>query len=278
MKFLNPSELKYMGHRSKDIIKYNCPFCQERRGSPDLGGHLRIHMNLGVYHCFKCDASMKTTGVFLRLTSFSHSAKKELPKKREVKLPEDFYYLFQSRDDFFPIFKEYIKFRAIKTPDVRKYKMGFTADLNDPLFGRLIFPHYDEETGKLDFIQGRTVFEDDEGPRYYSLGDKPLFKSFVGSVDSGVLVEGVFDVIKASRVVPSAALFGHTISSKQKEQIYKSFSKRIVIALDADASESIISCMKQIKDREIIPILLRKKDVDEFNKSDLKRLSERVYQ
>ena len=277
MRILNPSELKEAGRRGHDI-RYNCPFCGERKNSPDLKGHLHINMNLGVYHCFRCDASMKTTGIFLRLTSFKSLSKNEIPKKREVKLPEDFYSLFKSRDDFFPLFKEYIKFRVIRTSDVKKYKMGFTADLNDPMFGRLIFPHYDEDTNKLDFIQGRTVFEDDEGPRYYSLGDKPLFKSFRGSVDSGVLVEGVFDVIKASRVVPSAALFGHTISSKQKEQIYKSFSKRIVIALDADASESIISCMEQIKDREIIPILLRKKDVDEFNEFDLKGLHERVYQ
>lgn len=277
MRFLNPSELKEAGRRGLDI-RYDCPFCKERKGSPDTKGHLHINMNLGVYHCFRCDASMRTTGIFLRLTSSKSSYKNEVSKKREVKLPEDFYYLFQSRDDFFPIFKEYIKLREIKTPEIRKYKMGFTADLNDPMFGRLIFPHYDEETNKLDFIQGRTVFEDDEGPRYYSLGDKPLFKSFVGSVNSGVLVEGVFDVIKASRVVPSAALFGHTISQKQKEQIHESFSKRIVIALDADASESIISCMEQIKDREIIPLLLRKKDVDEFTESDLRNLGERVYQ
>jgi DNA primase len=278
MKFLNPSELKYMGQRSKDIAKYNCPFCIERRGSPDSGGHLRINMSLGIYHCFKCDASMRTTGIFLRLTSFKPSSKKEVLTKKAVKLPQDFYPLLESKDDFFPIFKEYGRQRKLKTSEVLKYKIGFTADLSDPMFGRLIFPHYDEETDKLDFIQGRTVFEDDEGPRYYSLGDKPLFKSFTGSVNSGVLVEGIFDVIKASRVVPSAALFGHTISLKQKEQIHESFSKRIVIALDADASESIIFCMEQIKDREIIPILLRKKDVDEFNESDLKSLGERVYQ
>lgn len=277
MRFLNPSELKEVGHRGQDI-RYNCPFCEERKGSPDEKGHLHINMNLGVYHCFRCDASMRTTGIFLRLTLSKSLPEREFLKKKKVKFPQDFHPLFDSREDFFPIYREYAKLRGIKSLEIIKYKMGFTADLSDPMFGRLIFPHYDEKTNKLDFIQGRTVFEDDEGPRYYSLGDKPIFKSFVGSVKSGVLVEGIFDVIKASRVVPSAALFGHTISQKQKEEIYKSFSERIVIALDADASESIISCMGQIKDREIVPILLRKKDVDEFNESDLKNLHEKVYQ
>lgn len=266
-----------MGQRSKDISKYNCPFCEERKGSPDRSGHLRINLKMGVYHCFRCNASMRTTGIFLRLTSFKPFSKKELPKKREVKLPQDFYPLFESRDDFFPVFKEYAKQRGLKSSEVLKYKIGFTADLSDPMFGRLIFPHYEEDTNKLDFIQGRSIFEDEEGLRYYSLGDKPLIKSFVGSVNSGVIVEGYFDMIKGSRAVPSAALLGHTISPKQKEQIHKSFCRRVVIALDADASPSIISCMNEIKDREVIPILLRKKDVDEFTEGDLKSLVEKVY-
>jgi hypothetical protein len=274
MKFLDTSELKQLGQRGDDK-RYLCPFCEDRKGSSDhFPGHLHINLKMGVFHCFRCDASPRTTGIYLRLTSFQPL--KRIPKIKKVSLPNDFYSLSESTDSFFPIYKEYANKRGVNKTDVKRYHVGFTADLSDPLFGRLIFCHYDEDTNKLDFIQGRSVFEGDKD-RYYSPGDKPLFKSFKGSVKSGLIVEGIFDMIRSSRLAPSAALLQHLISEKQSQQIYDSFTKRIVLALDADASESIIPCMNKIKKREVIPVLLKKKDVDELSDYELKILVEKVY-
>lgn len=283
MRFLDLSALKLVGKRKGDKqLRYICPFCKERRGTPDTKGHLFVDLNQGIYHCFRCDASPKKTNLYIYSSIYKRVF--EQPKfisetSTTIFLPNDYCYLKESTENFFPIFEEYVKERGITKDDEYKYNMGFTIDLNNPFFGRLIFCYFDEvakEDWDLVFYQGRWVLESENPCKYLSCGDKPLFKSFRGQVKKGMIVEGFFDMVKSSRFIPSAAILGHNITEKQGISITKSFSEKVILALDSDVPGDIIHCVKQIKGPEVIPIFLPRKDIDEMDDNEVERLIRKV--
>ena len=279
MRFLDLSTLKLVGKRKGDKeLRYICPFCKERRGTPDTKGHLYVNLDQGIYHCFRCDASPKTTNLYI-YSSIYKRVFEFISETSTVFLPNDYCFLKESNKDFFPIFKEYAKERGITKDDESKYYMGFTIDLDNPFFGRLIFCYF-EDIGPGDwdlvFYQGRWILESENPCKYLSCGNKPLFKSFQGQVKVGMIVEGFFDMVKASRSIPSAAILGHSISDKQSESITKSFSDKVILALDSDVPGDIIYCIKKIKGPTVIPIFLPKKDIDEMDDSEIERLIRKI--
>jgi len=279
MKFLDLSTLKLVGKRANGKeLRYICPFCKERRGTPDTKGHLYVNLDQGIYHCFRCDASPKNTNLYIYSSIYKRA--KSISETSTISLPKDYCFLTESKKDFFPVFGEYARERGITNADEVKYNIGFTIDLNDPFFGRLIFCYFEEgiNEGVLDlaFYQGRWVLESENPCKYLSCGDKPLFKSFMGQEKKGIIVEGFFDMVKASRFVPSAAILGHSISDKQSESITKSFSDKVILALDSDVPGDIIHCIKKIKGPTVIPIFLPKKDIDEMDDSEIERLIRKV--
>jgi len=281
MKFLDLSTLKLVGKRANGKeLRYICPFCKERRGTPDTKGHLYVNLDQGIYHCFRCDASPKNTNLYIYSSIYKRAVDRNKPLGSSgISLPKDYCFLHESAKDFFPIFGEYARERGITDMDEVKYDIGFTIDLNDPFFGRLIFCYFediDQENLNLVFYQGRWVLESENPCKYLSCGDKPLFKSFRGQVKEGIIVEGFFDMVKASRFIPSAAILGHSISDKQSESITKSFSDKVILALDSDVPGDIIHCIKKIKGPTVIPIFLPKKDIDEMNNSEIERLIRKV--
>lgn len=53
--------------------RYNCPFCILIGKTPDTKGHLYVNWSKGVYHCFRCGASGKTTQLKdVPLTLYKH--------------------------------------------------------------------------------------------------------------------------------------------------------------------------------------------------------------
>jgi len=282
MKYLDLSTLKLIGKRANGKeLRYICPFCKERRGTSDTKGHLYVNLDQGIYHCFRCDASPKNTNLYIYSSIYKRvTDRNKLLGASNISLPKDYCSLHESKKDFFPIFMEYARERGIIDVDKVKYDIGFTIDLNDPFFGRLIFCYYEKgiNEGDLDlvFYQGRWVLESENPCKYLSCGDKPLFKSFRGQVKEGIIVEGFFDMVKASRFIPSAAILGHSISDKQSESITKSFSEKVILALDSDVPGDIIHCVKKIKGPTVIPIFLPKKDIDEMDDSEIEKLIRKV--
>lgn len=254
---------------------YLCPFCVSRIKTPDhLPGHLHVNKEKGLYHCFRCGASPKATGYIPVIPNYFQRVFKEEEEKAAPKLPSDFVPLSESSSDFFPHFKHYALSRGITPEHARRFKIGFTLDTFSPFYGRLIFQFFDDKG--LQFIQGRAVSAD-INPPYWSSGMKILGKSFDNSVDEGVIVEGVFDLIKSSQIVPTGVIFGNRIRDKRmKDMVKKSFKKRIFIALDADVPGSLITFIKEFPDREVYPIFLRKKDFGSLTIKEIEEILKRV--
>lgn len=251
-------------------LRYNCPFCAERKGSPDAKGHLHINVEKGIYHCFRCEASFKNTGVILRKFHKSKNLdQNKLVKVDKVNLPQPYYQLFESKDDFFPIFRDYAKSRGITNLEIKKYYIGFTGDINSPFFGRLIFCWKDN--GKITFFQGRDVIGN--SPKYLSMGNKPFFSSFKDPVDCAIVTEGIFDMINASKVIPSGAVLGHSVSPEQRKTINYLIKDKIILIFDADSYSQIVSFVNMFPNKKVHPIFLsRKKDLGEMSISEIKEI------
>jgi len=256
---------------------YLCPFCVTRsaKKTPDLKGHLHVNKTKGVYNCFRCGASPKATGYIPVLPDYPKRIFKELEEKEKAKTPSGFVPLRESGDDFFPYYIDYAIKRGVTDEDISKYNMGFDIDPYSPFYGRLIFHFYDD-SGKLTFLQGRAISEDLE-PKYWSNGIKTLGKSFSGSVSEGLIVEGFFDLIKSSRIIPTGAIFSHRVKDKNmKFLITKSFKSRIFLAIDSDVPGAFISFIREFSNREIIPLFLHKKDIGDMTVKETRRELERV--
>jgi len=255
---------------------YLCPFCVSRIKSPDHPpGHLQVNKEKGVYNCFRCGASPKSTGYIPVIPQYPQRIFKEEDEKKKTRLPDSFVSLNESSEDFFPYYMQYAVDRGVTKDHIERFQIGFILDSYSPFYGRLIFQFFDD-SGKLQFIQGRAVSDDMEPP-YWSNGQKILAKSFEGSVDEGVVVEGIFDLIKSSQVVPTGVIFGNKVrDERMKLMIRRSFKKKIFIALDADMPGALISFIKEFPDREVCPIFLRKKDFGSLEKEEIQKILARV--
>ncbi|MCL6542084.1 MAG: hypothetical protein K6T87_16125 [Roseiflexus sp.] len=258
---------------------FNCPFCETRGKTRDTKGHLRVDLERGVYHCFRCEASFRNTGIFILLKGLGNWSikpkrlKNTTSKKNDhdlISLPKPYHALSESSEEFFPMFKEYAKARRISHLHEKKFNVGFTSDLTSPFFGRIIFCWYKDDS-ILSFFQGRDIIG--SGPKYLSLGEKPFFSSFNNPVDTAVVTEGIFDMIASSYVIPSGAILGSKVSPYQKEQIIELVKKKIILILDADCYQSVIPFVKEFPNRLVQPILLsKKKDLGDMEEEEIRRL------
>jgi len=281
MRSLKLSDLKHLkkvGVRPTGDEVYICPFCLSIRKSPDRVGHLFVNKSKwgGIYHCYRCGESGPLLGM-LYPRKPTELLTSDLEKENgSIEMPPFFVSLKESTNDFFPYYKDYAVKRGLTKELISKFNVGFTVDLGSVFYGRLIFCFYDKG-GELSFVQGRAVLKDIQ-PKYYSRGKKVLAKSFQGSVDSGLVSEGLFDMIKASKYIPSACLFTHRIRNDSPliKELKHSFTKKIYLALDSDVPGSIIPFMKVIRDREIVPVFIPKKDIGELSDRKLKEVIDKI--
>lgn len=267
-KFLDLQESMFFKRERNGELRYNCPFCIERRGSPDTKGHLHINIDRGIYHCFRCDASFKNTGVIIRRFYKVNENRKEIITKT-VELPQPYYSLYESNEDFFPVFSKYAESRSITRGDIKRYNIGFTGNINSPFFGRLIFCWI--ENKKVTFFQGRDVIGN--SPKYLSMGNKPFFSSFDNPVDCAVVTEGIFDMVNASRIIPSGAVLGHSVSPEQRDTIKYLIKKKIITVFDSDCYRAIIPFISMFPDRIVCPIFLtERKDLGEMNPDEIRNV------
>ena len=256
---------------------YLCPFCLKVRKTPDKKGHLFVNKNKwgGVWHCYRCDSSGIIEGMLVTNPDVKWVKSLEKEEIRKPELPQDFVPLSESKEDFFPVYKEYAEKRGITEDLIEKFNVGFTVGISGPFAQRLIFSFYDSK-GNLSFIQGRAINKKIE-PRYFSRGKIILAKSFEGSVDSGAVLEGIFDMAVASKYLPSAAIFRHRLQDPTLiKSIRRSFRKRIFLIVDSDVPGAIIPFIKAISDREVVPLFLRKKDISEYGEEERARFFGRV--
>ena len=243
-------------YKSNDEHLFACPYCGHHKNK------FSVNVEKNVYKCWICDARGKNLfRVIRRFGSFSQQEKwKELSgfkqdlgefdrlfevevvvEQREqiLEMPKGFQSLTRETNSAsFKRAKKYLAERGIGKYDILRWKMGYTTE--GPFKNRIIIPSFNS-AGDLNYFIARSFSGD-----YRRYMNPPVSRNivfnelYVDFSEEVMIVEGVFDAVKARNAVP---ILGSTI--RETSKLFKKIVKNdtpVLLALDPDAkkkSESI---------------------------------------
>lgn len=234
------------------VATYNCPFCAERKGSPDTKGHLYYYGDGKGYHCFRCGAHHSDGNLPAGITeSPTTGALEELADPQEVgkdalSHAEDAWKHERAR--------LYLMRRGITGEEVEEH--GILYATSGWLQGRVVFPIYGRR-GKQVYPAGppevvyfvARAIDFWRQPKYVNApwGKNGLVYT-VGLFPTQlvVVVEGIFDAFACHRAgFFAAALLGKRINAGQARTI-ASLARRAIVLLDSDAFASALEVSYQL--------------------------------
>lgn len=243
-------------YKSNEEHLFECPYCNHHKNK------FSVNVEKNVYKCWICDARGKNLfRVIRRFGTFSQQEKwKELsghqqdlgefdrlfeveivtePREQVLEMPQGFKSLTRDSNHKSHLRAlKYLSNRGIDKYDILKWKMGYTTE--GPFKNRIIIPSFNKD-GDLNYFIART-FSDD----YRRYMNPPVSRNivfnelYVDFQEEVVIVEGVFDAIKAHNAIP---ILGSTI--RENSKLFRkivSHDTSVLMALDPDAkkkSESI---------------------------------------
>jgi len=236
------------GYQSGHEHLFHCPFCKHHKRK------MSVNVEKSVFKCWICDKSGRDLGYVVRkfgtrqdrdewskyddrveITDFDFLfAEPEVPSEPRVDLPEALVSLTnRTPSRSAQIALRYLFKRGITKDDILKWKIGYCSD--GEYAGRVIVPSFNEN-GYANYFVARSY--GDAWPRYKNppaSRDIIFNELYINWDEDLVIVEGVFDAIKAGNAIP---LLGSTLreSSTLFQAIVKS-GNRVFVALDEDASK-----------------------------------------
>ena len=245
-------------HSSKGEQLFFCPFCKHHKPK------LSVNIEKNVFKCWVCDTRgrdnyylIKRFGNFnqqqewLKLTNqtdindfeimFSGSIQKDIVEQ-VIDLPDEYKSLANNTNLSQIPALNYLKKRGIDKKDVLKWRIGYCA--GGEYDGRVIIPSFNEN-GNVNYFVARSCR--DEFPRYKN---PPVSRNIAFnelSIDweeDVVIVEGVFDAIKAENAIP---LLGSTL--REDSALFQKLiehSPTVYIALDADVEKKASSLIQKL--------------------------------
>ncbi len=213
-----------------------CPFCARRGKGGDSGFRLCVHAVQGWGRCVHCDwKSRSAVKAVLRELSITDSVdfagsapEEELPP---VELPEDFQLLSDPHDELDREALRYLIDRGVTPAQIREKRIG--VSYVGRYAYRIIFPVYVD--GDLKGINARDFTGTSERKYLTNAGEKYLW-GFDPRAETVVLAEGVFKALRLETAtrISSAALLGHDLPERQREQIGRSALRRAILYPDPD--------------------------------------------
>ena len=236
------------GYQSGHEHLFHCPFCKHHKRK------MSVNVEKSVFKCWICDKSGRDLGYVVRkfgtrqdrdewskyddrveITDFDFLfAEPEVPSEPRVDLPEALVSLTnRTPSRSAQIALRYLSKRGVTRDDILKWKIGYCSD--GEYAGRIVVPSFNEN-GYANYFIARS--SGDAWPRYKNppaSRDIIFNELYVNWNEDIIIVEGVFDAIKAGNAIP---LLGSTLreSSTLFQAIVKS-GNRVFVALDEDASK-----------------------------------------
>ena len=236
---------------------FHCPNCGHEKKK------LSIDLSQDVFKCWICDyrgkslyhlvrkwgsfsqkaewqeyeESIDMSEVNISLRDFIMGAKPEEEKKELPRLPEEYLPLAnKKRKQTSFLAMKYLRERGITDEDILFWKIGFCD--SGEYEGRVVIPSFNTE-GIVDFFVARSY--DGNWIKYKNppSNKKIVFNElFLDWDEDIILVEGVFDAIKAGNAIP---LLGSTLTEDNPifEKIVENDSP-VYLALDQDAEKKAI--------------------------------------
>lgn len=235
--------------RSGDELLFFCPFCQHHKRK------LSVNLKTNNYKCWVCDERGKNVRRLLK-TRLTHSQLYEWDKLNNVvdltqlddnifqeqittleeviQLPEEFVSLANKNLPLSSKFAmRYLLDRGYTKEDIVMWKVGYCS--NGEYEGRVIIPSFNEN-GDINYFVARSYA--DKFPKYMNpkvSKDIVFNELYLDWNKDIILVEGVFDAMKAKNAIP---LLGSTLN--QKSNLFKKivyYEPDVYIALDPDAEK-----------------------------------------
>jgi len=243
--------------KSRSEYLFYCPYCDHHKRK------FSINIEKNAYKCWICDSrGINIQRIVRKFGTYKHRQQWEqlearvdysiletlfdFPKedKQVAELPKEFISLankeipptgFQAR--------KYLKERGLAKKDIIWWKMGYCS--SGEYENRVIVPSFNED-GDVDYFIARSYTGDYSKYKNPPVGRDIVFNDlFIDWTSDVILVEGVFDAIKAGRnAVP---MLGSTLREESKlfQKIVKNDTP-VYIALDPDAENKSLEIIKKL--------------------------------
>ena len=237
--------------KSNEEHLFACPYCNHHKNK------FSVNVEKNVYKCWICDARGKNLfRVIRRFGSFSQQEKwKELTgfkqdlgefdrlfevevvveqQEQTIQIPQGFQTLTKnSNSKSHQRAIKYLAERGIGKYDILKRKIGYTTE--GQFKNRIIIPSFNLK-GDLNYFIARTFSGDYRRYMNPPVSRNIVFNELYVDFDEEVMiVEGVFDAIKANNAVP---ILGSTI--RETSKLFRKIVKHdtpVLLALDPDAQK-----------------------------------------
>ena len=244
---------------------FNCPKCNHAKKK------LSINLDKDVYKCWICDLKgsklhrlVRKYGSVLNRSEWGEIFPIEIPSNlkeyfedyyntdivpQKVQLPQEFQTLSEpSRSREYALARKYLHSRGLSDWDILYWKIGFCP--SGPYGGRVVIPSFDS-IGNINYFVSR-AYKDFENKYKNPKVDKAkmIFNElYIDWTKDLVLVEGIFDAMKATNAVP---LLGSTLGKQYKlfQEIIK-HDTPIFIALDKDVVKKAFKLIEELNKYEI---------------------------
>ena len=236
------------GYQSGHEHLFHCPFCDHHKKK------LSVNIERGFFKCWICDKSGRDLGYIVRkfgtrqdrdewmkyddrveINDFDFLfAESETPSEQRVDLPGSLVSLTNKTPSrSAQVALRYLYKRGITKDDILRWKIGYCSD--GEYAGRVVVPSFNEN-GYANYFIARSY--GDAWPRYKNppaSRDIIFNELYVNWDEDLIIVEGVFDAIKAGNAIP---LLGSTL--RENSALFQAIVKngnRVFLALDEDASK-----------------------------------------
>ena len=236
-------------HERGDELLFTCPYCRHHKRK------FSVNIEKNYYKCWVCDERGKNVGrVIRRFGSLTHfrewqelvgkvdlgdfenlfGKKTEQSVESILKLPAEFRSLVGN--DLPKSSKPYMRYlerRGVSKADIVKWKIGYCSE--GEYKNRVIIPSFNMD-GHVNYFVARSVGNDWQKYKKPPASKDIAFNElYVDWHEDIVIVEGVFDAIKAGNAIP---ILGSTLrdGSRLFKAVVSSGSK-VFLALDEDANE-----------------------------------------
>ena len=272
---------------------FYCPKCNHHKKK------LSVNLDKDKFKCWICDTAGSNLRLIKRYGNFQQQrvwsemigvidlsdydkifAEKVEEKTEEevVELPKEFISLCNRDNSLTSLSaRRYLKERGITKEDILMWKIGYCV--SGDLAGRVVIPSFNNH-GRVNYYVGRTY---DNSFRKYmnpTVSKDIVFNELYVDWNSDVvIVEGIFDAIKAENAIP---LLGSTVreSSKLFHTIVKN-DPAVYIALDPDAERKAEKLILELLDYDVEVYKINipnGKDVGDMTKEEFKQHKQKAVQ